>query len=40
MLARVSADYYTRLGKGNLSGVSGSVLEAVAAALQLDGSSP
>jgi transcriptional regulator with XRE-family HTH domain len=36
MLAGVSADYYTRLGKGNLSGVSDSVLGAVAGALQLD----
>jgi transcriptional regulator with XRE-family HTH domain len=36
MLAGVSADYYTRLEKGNLSGVSDSVLEAIAAALQLD----
>lgn len=36
MLAGVSADYYTRLEKGNLSGVSDSVLRAIAAALQLD----
>ncbi len=36
MLAGVSADYYTRLEKGNLSGVSDSVLEAIAGALQLD----
>ena len=36
MLAGVSADYYTRLEKGNLSGVSDSVLDAIAAALQLD----
>jgi len=36
MLAGVSADYYTRLEKGNLSGVSDSVLEAIANALQLD----
>jgi len=36
MLAGVSADYYTRLEKGNLSGVSDSVLEAIAAALRLD----
>jgi len=36
MLAGVSADYYTRLEKGNLSGVSESVLEAIAGALQLD----
>src|SRR2546421_8909171 len=36
MLAGVSADYYTRLEKGNLTGVSDSVLEAIAGALQLD----
>lgn len=36
MLAGVSADYYTRLEKGNLAGVSDSVLDAVAGALQLD----
>ena len=36
MLAGVSADYYTRLEKGNLSGVSDGVLEAIATALQLD----
>lgn len=36
MIAGVSADYYTRLEKGNLSGVSDGVLEAIAAALQLD----
>ena len=36
MLAGVSADYYARLEKGNLSGVSDSVLEAIAGALQLD----
>ncbi len=36
MLAGVSADYYTRVEKGNLSGVSESVLEAIANALQLD----
>jgi transcriptional regulator with XRE-family HTH domain len=36
MLAGVSADYYTRLEKGNLAGVSDSVLDAVASALQLD----
>jgi transcriptional regulator with XRE-family HTH domain len=35
MLAGVSADYYTRLEKGNLTGVSDSVLEAIAGALQL-----
>ena len=32
MMAGVSADYYTRLGKGNLAGVSDSVLHAVARA--------
>jgi transcriptional regulator with XRE-family HTH domain len=36
MLAGVSADYYTRLEKGNLTGVSDTVLEAIAGALQLD----
>jgi transcriptional regulator with XRE-family HTH domain len=36
LLAGVSTDYYTRLERGNLTGVSESVLEAVASALQLD----
>lgn len=36
MLAGVSVDYYTRLERGNLGGVSESVLEALAEALQLD----
>jgi transcriptional regulator with XRE-family HTH domain len=36
MLAGVSTDYYTRLERGNLTGVSESVLEALASALQLD----
>jgi transcriptional regulator with XRE-family HTH domain len=36
LLAGVSTDYYTKLERGSLSGVSESVLEAVAAALQLD----
>ena len=36
MIAGVSADYYTRLEKGNLSGVSDGVLDAIAGALQLD----
>ena len=36
MLAGVSVDYYTRLERGNLSGASDSVLEAIAQALQLD----
>jgi transcriptional regulator with XRE-family HTH domain len=36
MLAGVSPDYYIRLERGNLSGVSDSVLEAIARALQLD----
>jgi transcriptional regulator with XRE-family HTH domain len=36
MLADMSTDYYTRLERGNLSGVSGSVLDALARALQLD----
>lgn len=36
MLAGVSVDYYTRLERGNLSGASDSVLEALARALHLD----
>lgn len=36
MLAGVSVDYYTRLERGNLGGVSDSVLDALAGALQLD----
>ena len=36
LLAGVSVDYYTRLERGNLSGASESVLEALAHALQLD----
>lgn len=36
LLAGVSTDYYTRLERGNLTGVSESVVDAVAAALQLD----
>lgn len=36
LLAGVSADYYVRLERGNLKGVSEQVLEALAAALQLD----
>ena len=36
MLAGVSVDYYTRLERGNLAGVSEEVLEALASALQLD----
>ncbi len=36
MLAGVSPDYYNRLERGNLSGVSDSVLDAIARALQLD----
>ncbi|MDR7161931.1 helix-turn-helix transcriptional regulator [Arthrobacter sp. BE255] len=35
-LAGVSVDYYTRLERGNLTGVSDSVLDAVARALELD----
>lgn len=35
-LAGVSVDYYNRLERGNLSGVSDSILEAIAGALQLD----
>ena len=36
LLAGVSVDYYTRLERGNLTGVSENVLGAVAEALQLD----
>lgn len=36
MLAGVSVEYYTRLERGNLAGVSESVLESLANALQLD----
>lgn len=36
MLAGVSIDYYTRLERGNLSGVSDSVLDALSQALQLN----
>ena len=36
MLAGVSVEYYTRLERGSIAGVSDSVLEAVAGALQLD----
>ena len=36
MLAGMSVDYYNRLERGNLSGVSESVLESVARVLQLD----
>jgi transcriptional regulator with XRE-family HTH domain len=36
LLAGVSVDYYTRLERGNLNGVSETVLEALARALQLD----
>ena len=35
-LAGVSIDYYTRLERGNLQGVSDSVLDAIAGALRLD----
>ena len=35
-LAGVSTDYYTRLERGSLRGVSDAVLEAVASALRLD----
>src|SRR5690606_31642183 len=35
-LAGVSVDYYTRLERGNLKGVSDAVLEAIARALMLD----
>lgn len=36
MLAGMSTDYYTRLERGNLAGVSASVLDALARALRLD----
>jgi transcriptional regulator with XRE-family HTH domain len=36
MLAGVSVDYYTRLERGNLSGASDGVLDAIARALRLD----
>lgn len=36
MLAGISVDYYTRLERGNLNGVSDSVLNSVATVLQLD----
>lgn len=36
LLAGVSVDYYTRLERGNIAGVSETVLEALARALQLD----
>ncbi|MEV5147552.1 helix-turn-helix transcriptional regulator [Streptomyces sp. NPDC052727] len=36
LLAGVSVEYYTRLERGNLAGVSDSVLDAVAKALRLD----
>ena len=36
MLAGVSADYYTQVERGNVNGVSDSVLEALVRALQLD----
>jgi transcriptional regulator with XRE-family HTH domain len=36
MLAGVSVDYYTRMERGNLAGVSESVLEALCAGLRLD----
>ncbi|WP_332760387.1 helix-turn-helix domain-containing protein [Pseudarthrobacter sp.] len=39
-LAGVSTDYYTRLERGSIRGVSDSVLEAVASALQLDEAAP
>src|SRR5215211_3025673 len=36
LLAGVSVDYYTQMERGNLGGVSGSILDALAGALQLD----
>ena len=35
-LAGVSIEYYTRLERGNLSGASDSILDAIARALELD----
>ncbi len=35
-LAGISAEYFTRLERGNLGGVSDAVLDALATALQLD----
>src|ERR1700744_5657116 len=35
-LARVSVEYYTRIERGNLSGVSDGVLESLSRALRLD----
>jgi transcriptional regulator with XRE-family HTH domain len=35
-LAGISSEYYTRLERGNVTGVSGSVVEGIAHALQLD----
>ena len=39
MLAGVSADYYTQVERGNISGVSDGVLEALVRALRLDDAS-
>jgi ABC-type amino acid transport substrate-binding protein len=36
LLAGISIEYYTRLERGNATGVSGEVLDAIAGALQLD----
>ncbi|MGW6159028.1 helix-turn-helix domain-containing protein, partial [Streptomyces sp. NPDC055144] len=36
LLAGVSAEYYARLERGNLSGVSETVIDSLARALQLD----
>ena len=36
LLAGISIEYYTRLERGNATGVSGEVLDAIARALQLD----
>ena len=36
MLAGISAEYYVRLERGNMGGVSEDVLDAIARALQLD----
>ena len=36
MLASVSADYYAKMERGHLTGVSPEILDAVAGALRLD----
>jgi len=36
LLAAISSEYYTRLERGNATGVSDSIIDAIAQALQLD----